>query len=286
MPDLATAFMTLGEALKHGETVLTALSPTARLDAQVLLAHACGLTREALIARRAKPITAQQRARFEALLARRAAGEPVAYLTGTREFWSLELCVTPDTLIPRPETELLVERALSRIPLDAAWRVADLGTGCGAVALALARERPRARLLATDVSPAALAVARRNVERLEMANIELRQGDWLQALGGERLEVIVSNPPYVTSGDPCLYTGELRFEPLVALAGGPDGLDAIRRIAFHARRHLVPGGWLLLEHGADQRAAVARLLRQYGYTDISCYRDLAGRDRVSEARRP
>lgn len=278
--------MTLGAALERATGALAATSPSARLDAEILLAHACGLTRAALVARGAEPLTPQQAERFEALVARRAAGEPVAYLTGTREFWSLELHVTPDTLIPRPETELLVERALRRIPPHSVWRLADLGTGCGAVALSVARERPRAQVVATDISAAALAVARHNRERLGLTNVELRQGDWLQALAGELMDMIVSNPPYVASGDPCLRTGDLRFEPLAALAAGPDGLDAIRRIAFHSRGHLVPGGWLLVEHGADQREAVERLLRQYGYADIACYRDLAGRDRVSEARRP
>ncbi len=278
--------LTVAEALQGAVNALAASSPTARLDAEVLLAHVCGLTRTALVARHAETLTPAQAERFEALVARRAAGEPVAYLTGRREFWSLELCVTPATLIPRPETELLVERALARIPPHATWRLADLGTGSGAVALALARERPSAHLVATDLSAEALAVARCNVERLGITNIVLRQGDWLEALADEPFDAIVSNPPYVASGDSRLRTGDLRFEPRDALAGGPDGLDAIRRIACHARRHLVPGGWLLIEHGADQRKAVERLFHQYGYADIACYRDLAGRDRVSEARRP
>jgi release factor glutamine methyltransferase len=268
---------------------LRASSPTPRLDAELLLAHVCQCPRTALLARATgrggERLNAAQAERFEALVARRAAGEPIAYLTGRREFWSLEFEVSPATLIPRPETELLVERALTRLPPDAPWRIADLGTGCGAIAAALARERPQAHIVATDISGEALAVAQRNFERLGLANIELRQGDWLAAFSREeRFEMIVSNPPYVASGDPLLTTGALRFEPLGALAAGPDGLDAIRRIALHARGHLVPGGWLLLEHGAEQGGAVAALARRYGYVDITTYRDLAGHERVCEAR--
>ncbi len=278
---------TIAATLQRAAQTLDASSPTPRLDAEVLLAHVCGLARAALAARGHDPLSPEHERQFLALLARRAAGEPIAYLTGKREFWSLELEVGPATLIPRPETELVVERALARIPPQAAWRIADLGTGCGAIAVALARERPAARLVATDLSVEALAVARRNLENLRLTNVELRHGDWLEALGGgggERFEMIVSNPPYVASGDPALATGALRFEPLRALVAGPDGLDAIRRIAFHARRYLVPGGWLLLEHGASQGDAVARLARRYGYVEITTYRDLAGHDRVLEAR--
>lgn len=276
--------MTLGEALERAAAALTATSPSPRLDAEALLGHVTGLGRAALIARAGAVLDAQRAARLEALVARRQAGEPLAYLTGVREFWSLELLVTPDVLVPRPETELLVERALARLLPASTGAVADLGTGCGAIALAIARERPRWRVIATDASAAALAVARCNVERLALANVELRQGEWLEALRGERLDLIVSNPPYVPTADPHLRQGDVRFEPLAALVGGPDGLDAIRRVAFHARRVLAPGGWLLLEHGHDQGEAVRQLLQRYGYTEIAGYRDLAGHDRVSEGR--
>ncbi|GAP66110.1 (protein release factor)-glutamineN5-methyltransferase [Mizugakiibacter sediminis] len=219
---------------------------------------------------------------FAALLARRLAGEPVAYLVGRRGFWSLELEVTPATLIPRAETERLVELALARLPADAAARVADLGTGSGAIALAIARERPRARVVATDASAEALAVARRNAARLGLGNVVFAQGDWCAALGEARdFDLIVSNPPYIAAGDPHLGEGDLRFEPAAALASGADGLDAIRRIVRDARAHLRPGGGLLFEHGYRQGAAVRALLAAAGYREVFSARDLEGRERVS-----
>lgn len=259
-------------------------SASARLDVELLLMHACEIGRAELMAHPDTVLEPAQEQRLDNLLSRRAAGEPIAYLVGQREFWSLKLDVTPATLIPRPETELLVEKALARIPTDAAWTVADLGTGCGAIALALASERPRLKLIATDRSTDALAVARANAARHRLNNIEFRAGDWLGALDETALDIIVSNPPYVRADDPCLLRGDTRFEPAVALAGGPDGLDAIRRIAYGAKRKIKPGGWLLLEHGNDQGGGVRALLRQYGYSDIMCYRDLSGHDRVSEGR--
>lgn len=195
---------------------------------------------------------APARARFEALLARRQAGEPVAYLLGRQGFWSLELEVSPATLIPRPETELLVELALARLPAGQSLRVADLGTGSGAIALALARERPQAHVVATDASAEALTVARRNAARLGLGRVEFRDGDWLVPLAQERFDLIASNPPYIEQDDPHLAQGDLRFEPPAALASGADGLDAIRVIVRDAGRHLHPGGWLLLEHGWNQ----------------------------------
>jgi release factor glutamine methyltransferase len=251
------------------------------LDAELLIMHVCGLSRSELLTRDRQPLTAEQAAEIDELIARRRQGEPIAYLTGRREFWSLHLTVSPATLVPRPETELLVERALARIPLEATWSVADLGTGSGAIALAIASERPRCRVVATDISPAALAIARANAARLNLA-VDFRLGDWLAALANETFELLVSNPPYVASGDP--HLAALRHEPIAALAAGPDGLDAIRAIAAAARASLKPGGWLLLEHGYDQAAAVGALLRERGYDAVRCYVDLAGRDRVSEGR--
>ena len=255
-------------------------------DAECLLAHALGRPRTWLYAHgdaRAEPALRQ---RFDALVARRAAGEPVAYLTGRRGFWNLELQVTPDTLIPRPETELLVELALARLPRDRAVDVADLGTGSGAIALAIARERPRARVVATDASPAALAVAQGNAQGLAIGNVECRLGDWLAPLAGDRFDLIASNPPYIAAGDPHLEAGDLRFEPPAALASGADGLDAIRRSVAAAPAHLHPGGWLLLEHGWDQGPAVRGLLQVGGFVEVATHPDLEGRDRTSLGRRP
>jgi release factor glutamine methyltransferase len=205
----------------------------------------------------------------------------VAYLTGRREFWSLDLEVTVDTLIPRPETETLVERALARLPTDRVRRVADLGTGSGAVALALATERPRAAVVATDISAAALAVAARNRQALGCASLRLVQADWCEGLGAATFDLVVTNPPYVATGDPHLRRGDPRFEPGRALAAGEDGLDAIRRIVDGAGRCLA-AGWLLLEHGYDQGAAVRRLVGRAGFERVHTYPDLGGRERVTE----
>lgn len=278
--------MTLAEFLRLATATLAATSPSARLDAEVLAMHVTGLGRTALITRAADRLSETEQARLRELIGRRRAGEPVAYLTGRREFWSLELAVTPAVLIPRPETELLVEQALARIPPDAAWRIADLGTGSGAIALALARERPRARLIATDASAAALAVARANAGRLGVRGIEFRAGEWFAPLAGLEFELVVSNPPYVAEDDPHLAHGDLRFEPRAALVAGPDGLAAIRGIAAAAPTHLAAGGWLLLEHGAGQGPAVRAILRDHGFTAIATGVDLAGHERVTAGRRP
>lgn len=275
--------MTVAEFLANAAARLAAATPTPRLDAEVLAMYACGLTRSELITRADTELCGTASARLEQLLARRARGEPIAYLTGHREFWSLDLVVTPAVLIPRPETELLVERALALVPAVAAWTVADLGAGSGAIACALAKERPRCRIIAIDQSPEALAVARENVRRLGLANVELRQGEWCAPLTDMRCDLIVSNPPYVAQGDPHLDQGDLRFEPRAALVAGSDGLDAIRIIARDAPRHLGPRGWLLLEHGFDQGAMVSSLLETLGYRDITNFGDLASLPRVTQA---
>ena len=255
-------------------------------DADLLLAHALGRSRTWLLAHGDDGIAAAEAARFTALVDRRAAGEPVAYLTGSRGFWTLDLAVTPATLVPRPETELLVELALERIPADAEARVADLGTGSGAIALAIAKERPRARVVATDASEAALEVARGNARRHRIGNVEFRHGDWLAPLQGERFDLVASNPPYIALGDPHLDEGDLRFEPPSALSSGSDGLDAIRAIARAAPAHLRAGGWLLLEHGWEQGGAVRALLHEAGFAEVATERDLEGRDRVTLGRKP
>lgn len=254
-----------------------------RVDAEWLLLHALGVDRTWLFMHADEPLDADALARFEALLARRETGEPVAYITGRRGFWSLDLEVTPATLIPRPETELLVELALERLPMDRKVDVADLGTGSGAVALAIASERPLARVLATDASAEALAVARRNAERLGLRNVRFAQGDWCAPLDGARFDMIVSNPPYIEASDPHLDQGDLRFEPATALASGGDGLDAIRRIASGVPAHLRNGGWLLLEHGWLQGEAVRAVLSGSGLDQVFTAADLEGRERISGA---
>ena len=254
------------------------------VDGELLLAEALGCSRSWLYAHPEAAVPAPAQARFEALLARRQAGEPVAYLRGRQGFWSLELEVGPATLIPRPETERLVELALARLPAGQPLRVADLGTGSGAIALALARERPQARIVATDASAEALTVARRNAARLGLGRVEFRHGDWLVPLAEERFDLIASNPPYIEAGDSHLVQGDLRFEPPAALASGADGLDAIRVIVRDAGRHLHAGGWLLLEHGWRQGAAVRALLDAAGFSEVATERDLEGRDRVSLGR--
>lgn len=256
-----------------------------RHEAEWLLMHALGVDRAWLFAHATDALDAEAVARFGELVARRVAGEPVAYIVGSRGFWDLDLHVTPDTLIPRPETELLVEWALAWLPAAQALDVADLGTGSGAVALAVARERPRARVLATDASAAALAVARENARRHGLERVRFAQGDWCAALGQARFDLVVSNPPYIEATDPHLVRGDLRFEPAAALASGADGLEAIRRIVHDARDHLVAGGGLLLEHGWNQGAAVRALLETAGYADVFTAQDVEGRDRVSGGRR-
>ena len=262
------------------------LGDTARLDAELLLAHALSLSRAQLYARPEYEPDAAQLAAFERLIAARARGEPIAYLTGHREFWSLDLAVTSAVLIPRPETELLVELALARIAEDREMRIADLGTGSGAIALAIARERPRARVVATDASAAALGVARGNAARLGIGNVAFTEGDWCAALGSDCFDVIVSNPPYVAAGDAHLGEGDLRFEPVAALVSGRDGLDAIRRIVAEARAHLLAGGWLFLEHGWEQGARVRSLFEDAGYAEVATFHDGAGHERATAARWP
>jgi release factor glutamine methyltransferase len=282
---LHRSMVTIGAALRRTQHELEVTSPTPRLDAEVLVMHVCGIGRGELITRHETALTGEQQNKLEALLERRKHGKPLAYLTGTREFWSMELNVTPATLIPRPETELLVEKALEPIPRDAEWIIADLGTGSGAIALAIAKERLRCHVTATDNSPAALEVAISNAKKFDLTNIEFRAGDWLAPLVGATFDMLVSNPPYIRAGDPHLKQGDVRFEPPTALVSGADGLDAIRHIALHAREFLKPDGWLLFEHGWDQAVAVGELLRQHGYRDMVCHRDLAGHARVTACRR-
>ena len=260
------------------------LGGEARREAALLLRHVLGVSDSWLVAHADESIDPTHVLAFRDLAARRARGEPIAYLTGTRGFHALALQVTPDVLIPRPETELLVDCALQRIPEDTDCAVADLGTGSGAIALAIAKARPRTKVVATDVSGAALAVARANATRLALRNVDFAQGDWCAPLGDARFDFIVSNPPYIAAGDPHLREGDLRFEPAAALAAGDDGLDAIRDIVRDARAHLREGGWLMFEHGFDQGPAARELLAAHGYAEVFTERDLEGRERVSGGR--
>jgi release factor glutamine methyltransferase len=255
-----------------------------RVDAEALLLHVLQQPRSWLFMHADDVLDMDVQTAYAALLERRAAGEPVAYITGRRGFWSLDLEVTPATLIPRPETELLVELALQRLPAAAACRVADLGTGSGAVALAIAHERPRTRVIATDASAAALAVAQRNSQRHGIGNVTFVHGDWLAPLVSQHFDLIVSNPPYIETADPHLTQGDLRYEPTSALASGSDGLNDIRRIVLDSRSHLHPDAWLLLEHGWNQGPAVRALLAEAGYAEVFTAQDLEMRDRVSGGR--
>jgi release factor glutamine methyltransferase len=256
----------------------------ARLEAELLLAACLDKPRSHLFAWPERRVGPRQRERFEALVERRAAGEPIAHLLGRREFWSLSLTVTPQTLIPRPETETLVALALEKIPAHGTPRVADLGTGTGAIALAIAGERPRCEVIATDISADALSVAARNATRLGLGNVRFVRASWCRAFAAG-FDFILSNPPYVAETDPHLGEGDLRFEPRMALAAGPDGMDAFHRIVPDAYARLRPGGWLMVEHGYDQGEKVRRLMEREGFREISGHSDAAGLDRVSTAQR-
>jgi release factor glutamine methyltransferase len=271
--------------LRSAATALGAIPDgAARLEAELLLSEATGWSRTRLRAWPEHAIEPEDRAAFDALLVRRLAGEPIAYIRGRQAFWSLDLRVTPATLIPRPETELLVETALDQLPSRAPLRVADLGTGSGAIAAALATERPAWQLFATDRSPAALAIARENLARLAPRRVALIIGHWSDAFAPGSLDALVSNPPYVAESDPHLACGDLRFEPREALSPGGDGLDAYRAIAADARRCLRPCGWLFLEHGYDQGNTVRRILIDAGLRAPQTRSDLAGHDRLTLAR--
>ena len=263
-----------------------AQSGLAPIDARVLLAHVLTVDRAWLAAHATDPLAAADAERFFALARRRRDGEPVAYLTGWREFRGLALAVDRSVLIPRPETEALVECALARLAPDRRARVLDLGTGSGAIALAIAHARPRDEVWGTDASAAALAVARRNAERMKLANVQWLQSDWYRQIPDEerRFDLIASNPPYVADGDPHLLEDGVRFEPAGALAAGLDGLDALRIVIAGARERLVPGGFLVIEHGYDQAAAVRDLLLWAGLSDAESLRDLSGIPRVAVAR--
>jgi release factor glutamine methyltransferase len=273
--------MNIAETLSFGTRTLSPHSDSPRLDAEILLGKVLGLSRAALIAHDNDVLADANERAYADLIAKRSAGMPVAYLTGIREFWSLSLNVSPGVLVPRPETEILVEQALRLKSPNDSCSVLDLGTGSGAIALAIAAERPRWSVTGIDVSPAALRVARQNAQALDICGIEWALGSWFEPVQGQHFDLIVSNPPYVAGGDPALAA--LAAEPALALTPGPTGLEALAAIISQAAAHLNAHGWLLLEHGSDQAKAVVSLLEQQGMGDIRTMPDFAGRSRVTLA---
>ncbi len=270
---------TITEAVRNAAIELTPHSDSPRLDAELLLATILGLPRSALIARSDDPVATNHESAYAGLIRSRAGGVPIAYLTGSREFWSLPLKVSPAVLVPRPETEILVEHALTLLPRDAVCSVLDLGTGSGAVALSLAHERPRWAITGVDISPAALEIAAHNAHTLKLSHVKWRLGHWFNPVPGERFHLIVANPPYIAANDPALTA--LCAEPATALIAGPTGLEALRDIIAQAPRHLHARGGLALEHGITQGQDVAQLLLQHGFASIRTYSDFSGRPRVT-----
>jgi release factor glutamine methyltransferase len=277
----------IAQLIDEGVARLARVTDQPRLDAEILLAAALAKPRSYLLAHpEQRVLDCEATDRFEAHVTRRAHGEPIAYILGEKEFWSLPIEVGPDVLIPRPETELAVELALGHLPASVPGRVLDVATGSGAIALALAHERPRQHVIGTDVAEAAVARARSNAARLGLANVQFRHGSWFEPVRDEHFTLIVSNPPYIAEDDPRVERAVRRFEPHAALFAGPTGLEALRVLAAGAPDHLVPGGWLILEHGDTQAAAVRGLLHDAGFESVRTACDLAGRDRCTEGRRP
>lgn len=257
-----------------------------RYESQLLLQHVLKVNRAWLIAHEHDNVAADIQHEFDTLIQRRISGEPMAYILGQREFYGLNLAVTPATLIPRPDTEILVDIALEKIPAHQAAQVLDLGTGTGAIALAIAQQRPQSQVTGVDASQAALEVAIRNSQQLHITNTHFVLSDWFSALADMRFDVIVSNPPYIEAADAHLKQGDLRFEPLSALASGADGLDDIRRIINDCLVHLKPQGWLMFEHGYNQAASVTELMAEAGLVAIETFKDLGGNDRVTIGKNP
>ncbi len=275
--------MNIHAVLHEAQTALAEfLSPSeAKLEAQLLLQHVLKVNRAWLISHKDDSLQPNIYKAFQAFINRRQTGEPIAYILGHREFYGLNLKVTPDTLIPRPDTETLVDAALAKIPQNQPRKILDLGTGTGAIALAIAKHRPQAIVTATDASQAALDIAIENAKNLEIPNVRFVLSDWFSALSNEKFDVIVSNPPYIEQNDTHLKQGDLRFEPVFALASGKDGLRDICKIVAQAPQHLNPHGWLMLEHGYNQAENAATLLKQAGFSEISHEQDLAGINRVT-----
>jgi len=276
--------MNIGSLLELATRKLAG-GPSARREAEILLGHALEVKRSFLYANPGMEAPRKRQAEFHRLVRQRKLGVPIAYLTGVRSFWSLNLQLTPAVLIPRPETELLVEKALDLIPAGSRLRIADLGTGSGASALSLAGERPDCDVHAPDCSLEALRVAEENRRRHGLGQVQLHLGSWTEPLSGQ-FDLVVSNPPYVAANDPHLQQGDCRFEPRLALVAEEEGLAAIRQIAAEVFDQLVPGGWLLLEHGFDQAEAVRSILQANHYLDVTTHRDLSGLERMCLGRKP
>ncbi len=272
--------MNIEQALAYGREQLTS-SPTPDVDSSVLLRYVLDCTQTYLLTWPDKPINEQQQNQFEQFLIQRQQGQPVAYITGERGFWSLDLEVTKDTLIPRPDTELIVSLALEKLTVSAT--VIDIGTGTGAIALALASELPQTQIVACDFSWPALLVAQKNATKNDITNVHFVHADWLTAFAENSVDLIVSNPPYIEQNDPHLQQGDVRFEPITALTSGADGLDDIRLIIQQAIHCLKPQGWLLIEHGYHQSQQVQTLLKQAGFEDVNAFQDFGGNDRVAMA---
>ncbi|OCH96875.1 protein-(glutamine-N5) methyltransferase, release factor-specific [Legionella jamestowniensis] len=278
--------MEIKKALDSASKQLTQCSESARLDAEVLLAHILMKDRSFLYAYPEITLTQVQWHAFQRLILKRLEGVPIAYLTGTREFWSLPLKVCEDTLIPRPETERLVELTLTLLADKTKAQILDLGTGSGAIALACASEKPQWTIIACDCSLGALQTAEENAARLALSNVYFYHSNWFENISLEGLfDAIVANPPYIATNDPHLMEGDVRFEPPLALVSGQDGLNALKHIIKHSLDRLKPGGLLLVEHGFDQKSAVASMLKDYGYTEIQCWQDWQGNDRISGGKR-
>jgi release factor glutamine methyltransferase len=277
--------MTIRALIADAQSLIAAslgIAPSeARIEAQILLQASLNVNRAWILAHENDALEANIHAPFEALLKRRLHGEPIAYILSKREFYGLEFTVTPDTLIPRPDTETLVEAALAKIPTNQPRLVLDLGTGTGAIAIAIASQRPRAQVTAVDQSQKALDVAMGNAKNLAVNNVRFLLSDWFSELDNETFDIIVSNPPYIAENDPHLRQGDLRFEPVSALAAGADGLDCIRQIIRQVGTHLKPEGWLLFEHGYDQSEKVAELLRGASFDAVTSMADLSGILRVT-----
>lgn len=275
--------MNIETALNWATQELISIHDSAKLDSEVLLTHSLQKEHSYLYTWPENEINTDQLQKFQKLISKRKSGTPIAYLLGNKEFWSLNLTVSPDTLIPRPETELLVEQALNIAPKNESWTIADLGTGSGAIALAVASERTQCQITAVDQSLPALKIARQNAISNNIKNVNFIQSDWFEALVDQQFNLIISNPPYVSAQDPLLSQGDVQFEPTTALASGTDGLDDIRLIIKNAPEYLINGGWLLLEHGFEQHKQVQNIFNSANYKNISTINDLSGHPRVTFA---